>query len=126
MLDKSLLIELRRQGQKLRTVVRLGAQGLTDAVLREIDISLKHHELMKIRVPAEDRNQRDVIIAEICQRLGAEHVQRVGHVALLYRQRPAEPKESKAPRASAPKGAKVSKASSRPRDTRARAKPSGR
>lgn len=90
MLEKTRLIELRRQGQKLRPVVRLGAQGLTDAVLREIDLSLKHHELMKIRVPAEDRDQRDGIIAEICERLGAEHVQRVGHVALLYRPRPSE------------------------------------
>jgi len=95
MLEKAFLIELRRKGQKLRPVVRLGSQGLTEAVLREIDVSLKHHELMKIRVPAEDREQRDTIIAEICQRLGAENVQRVGHVALLYRPRPAEDKPSK-------------------------------
>lgn len=95
MSEKAFLIELRRQGQKLRPVVRLGSQGLTEAVLREIDLSLKHHELMKIRVPADDRDQRDGIIAEICTRLGAKQVQRVGHVALLYRPRPEEPKEHK-------------------------------
>lgn len=61
--------------------------------MREIDLSLKHHELMKIRVPAEDRDVRDAIIAEICTRLGAKLVQRVGHVALLYRPRPPEERE---------------------------------
>lgn len=95
MLEKAFLIELRRKGQTLRPVVRLGSQGLTEAVLREIDLSLKHHELMKIRVPAQDREQRDTIIAEICERLGAENVQRVGHVALLYRPRPEKGKVSK-------------------------------
>ena len=49
-------------------------------------MALEHHELIKIKVAAEDREGRDAMIGEIAQRTGAALVQRIGHTAVLYRQ----------------------------------------
>ena len=77
--------QLRKLGHDLKPVVMIGTNGLTDGVCNEADLSLAHHELIKVKVNASDRDERDAIIATLCQRSAAELVQRVGHVALLYR-----------------------------------------
>lgn len=81
-----------RQKKHLRTlahpkkpVVIIGGGGLSDGVINEIDTSLEHHELMKVRVNAADREERDAIIQAICEQSRAELVQRIGHIAVLYR-----------------------------------------
>ena len=78
---------LRTLGHALKPVVMIGAKGLTESVLQELDQSIEHHELMKIRVTVGDRDARDAVIAEVCARSGAELVQRVGNIALLFRPR---------------------------------------
>lgn len=84
--------QLRKLGHNLKPVVMIGNNGLTDGVCNETDLSLDHHELIKVKVNASDRDERDAIIATLCQRSTAELVQRVGHVALLYRRNMAETK----------------------------------
>lgn len=84
--------QLRKLGHTLKPVVIIGANGLTNAVCNETDLSLAHHELLKVKVNAADRNERDAIIESLCQRCSAELVQRVGHVALIYRRNPENPK----------------------------------
>ncbi len=79
---------LRAQAHSLRPVVLVGAAGLTDAVLAEIDGALTAHELIKIRLRLEEREQREAAAARIAERLGAAQVQRVGHVFTYYRPRP--------------------------------------
>ena len=78
--------ELRGRGHALKPVVSIGAAGLSRAVLREIELSLEHHELMKIKIAGTDRQTRREIIDRLCSTLGAELVQAVGHVALIYRE----------------------------------------
>ena len=80
--------ELRGRGHTLKPVVSMGNAGLSKAVLREIELSLEHHELMKIRIGAADREQRKAIITEISTTCGAELVQAIGHIALIYRKKP--------------------------------------
>ncbi|ALP52783.1 RNA-binding protein [Candidatus Tenderia electrophaga] len=84
--------QLRKLGHHLKPVVMIGANGLTEAVCNEADLSLAHHELLKVKVNAADRDERDAIIASLCERCAAELVQRVGHVALVYRRNPENPK----------------------------------
>lgn len=84
--------QLRKLGHTLKPVVIIGANGLTDAVCNETDLSLAHHELLKIKVNAADRDERDAIIESLCQRCPAELVQRIGHIALVYRRNPENPK----------------------------------
>jgi len=79
--------ELRSRGHVLKPVVSIGNAGLSDAVLRELELSLQHHELMKVRIGGAGREQRRQMIAAICERLDAELVQAVGHIALIYRER---------------------------------------
>ncbi|RMG31535.1 MAG: YhbY family RNA-binding protein [Gammaproteobacteria bacterium] len=85
---------LRGLGQRLRPVVMVGQRGLTDAVVEEVDRSIRHHELMKVRVSVGDRAERDRVIAELCERTGSTLIQRIGNVALLFRRNPQQPRIS--------------------------------
>ena len=76
---------LRGLAHHLKPVVMIGDAGLSDGVLRELDLSIEHHELIKVRVNAADREDRDAIIQRMCAGVNAELVQRIGHVAVLYR-----------------------------------------
>ena len=82
---------LRKQVHPLKPVVIIGQHGITEAVLNEIDLALEHHELMKVRVNASDREVRRGMIEEICQATGAELVQSVGHIAAIFRRRRNKP-----------------------------------
>lgn len=76
---------LRGLAHHRKPVVIVGANGLTDAVVEEIDAALAHHELIKVRVNAADRDARQAMIAEMADRTGAEVVQTIGHIAALFR-----------------------------------------
>ena len=77
---------LRGQAHDLKAMLQIGGKGLTDAVVAEVELALEHHELIKIKVAAADREARDAMMAELAQRAGAALVQRIGHTAVLYRQ----------------------------------------
>jgi len=79
--------ELRGRGHSLKPVVSIGNAGLSKAVLREIELSLEHHELMKLKIGGAGRTARDRMVAQICDSTGAELVQAIGHIALVYRER---------------------------------------
>ena len=78
---------LRARAHKLDPVVLIGAKGLTDEVVREVDNALKAHELIKVRAPSLDRGTREVAFQALCERTGAEGVQHIGKVFVLYRKR---------------------------------------
>jgi len=79
---------LRRIGHTLEPVLLTGGAGMTPGLLAELDTTLAHHELVKVRVRAGDRATRDAMIESMCEASGAELVQRIGHVALLWRANP--------------------------------------
>ncbi|HHH43435.1 MAG TPA: YhbY family RNA-binding protein [Gammaproteobacteria bacterium] len=78
---------LRGLGHKLKPVVTIGSGGLSDAVLDEFTRSLDHHELMKLKVNLGDREQRDAAIKQVCEHSGAQLIQRVGNIGLLFRKK---------------------------------------
>jgi RNA-binding protein len=80
---------LRGTAQSLRPVVLLGAKGLTDNVVAETVQALRDHELIKVRVRTDGRQQRDEVLAALVARTDCTLVTRIGHVAVLYR--PAAP-----------------------------------
>ena len=88
---------LRGLGHGLKPVVMVGDAGLTESVRAEFERSLEHHELIKLRVKVGDREERDRIIMSLCDSSAAELVQRIGNVALLYRENP-EKKRIQLPR----------------------------
>lgn len=77
--------ELKGRAHALNPIVLLGAQGLTPAVLREIDRALAAHALIKVRVPGDEREQRDAIFAQMADALNAARVQSIGKLLVLYR-----------------------------------------
>ena len=79
--------ELRARAHKLDPVVMIGAKGLTDEVVKEVELALKAHELIKVRAPSLERDARAVAFQALCERTGAETVQEIGKVCVLYRKR---------------------------------------
>ena len=80
---------LRAKAHPLHPVVLIGDKGLTESVLREIDVHLRSHELIKIRAQSE-RDEREAWLLEICRRLSAQPVQHIGKTLVIYRERPPE------------------------------------
>lgn len=76
---------LRGQAHGLKAMLQVGGKGASDALLAELDAALEHHELIKVKVAAEDREARDTAIDTLAARTGAALVQRIGHIAILYR-----------------------------------------
>ena len=77
--------ELRSQAHGLAPVVMIGDSGLTPAVIKEIDVSLNSHGLIKIRVLGDDRDARISHYETICADLGAAPVQHIGKLLVIYR-----------------------------------------
>jgi len=83
---------LRALAHTLEPVVQLGRQGLTAAVLREIDGALESHELIKVKLPKDPATPAADLAASIEAELGAQSVQQIGHLLLLYRKRQKDPR----------------------------------
>ena len=76
---------LRGAAHDLKAILQVGGKGITDALVAEVSGALELHELIKVKVAAEDREVRDAMIADLAGRAGAALVQRIGHTAVLYR-----------------------------------------
>ena len=79
---------LRARAHGINPAVSIGSAGLTDAVLAETNRALDDHELVKIKVAIDDREERKAAIDRTCERLRAEHVQSLGKTALIFREAP--------------------------------------
>jgi putative YhbY family RNA-binding protein len=77
--------DLRALSHGIRPVVWIGASGLSESVIRELDLALKSRELIKIRVAEAERETREAMLEEICQRLGAAPVRHIGRILVIYR-----------------------------------------
>jgi RNA-binding protein len=78
---------LKAKAHKLDPVVHVGAKGLTDEVIAEIDRALQAHELIKVRAATLDRNAREQAFGLIAQRTRAQAVQHIGKVFVLFRKK---------------------------------------
>jgi putative YhbY family RNA-binding protein len=79
---------LRAAAHHLHPVVTIAGKGLADTVVREIDRSLKAHELIKVKLAGIEREDRDALLAEICERLDCAPVQHIGNTLILWREKP--------------------------------------
>ncbi|MFM0379471.1 YhbY family RNA-binding protein [Paraburkholderia strydomiana] len=77
--------ELRSQAHALKPVVLVGAEGLTDAVLAEIKGHLAAHQLIKIRVFGDEREERIAIYEQICDTLNAAPIQHIGKLLVIWK-----------------------------------------
>ena len=84
-LSKAQIKFLRAKCHDLKPVIMLGQKGLTEAVLEELDNALDHHELVKIKLSVDDRDARQQLSNEICERSKAEAVQSIGKTLSISR-----------------------------------------
>jgi len=83
--------ELRSQAHALKPVVLVGAEGLTDAVLAEIKVHLAAHQLIKIRVFGDEREERIAIYEQICDTLNAAPIQHIGKLLVIWKPEASQP-----------------------------------
>lgn len=85
-LNKKQIQYLKGLAHSLKPVVMLGNNGLTEAVVAEIDFALNHHELIKVKIPTDDRETKALIVDAICREANAIKVQVIGKTLIIFRQ----------------------------------------
>ena len=76
---------LKGQAHILKPVVMISAQGITQSVFDELITQLEHHELIKIKIRAGDRERRKEIIAEIIEKTQAKPILAIGNIISIYK-----------------------------------------
>ena len=84
-LERDKRLELRGQAHHLKARVLLGANGLTEAVEKEVSRALDDAGLVKIHVPGDDREERTAIYEALADKLGAARIQAIGKMLVLWR-----------------------------------------
>ncbi|HAN28232.1 MAG TPA: ribosome assembly RNA-binding protein YhbY [Haliea salexigens] len=77
--------QLRAIGHKLKPVVTVAGNGLSDNVVQEIERALGDHELIKVKISVGDREARSALADELCHQTGATRIQSIGNVVLLLK-----------------------------------------
>ncbi|QBY02949.1 ribosome assembly RNA-binding protein YhbY [Thalassotalea sp. HSM 43] len=85
-LSKKQVNYLKGLAHSLKPVVLLGTNGLTEGVVAEIDGALNHHELIKVKIPTDDREVKQLIIDAIVRETNAVKIQTIGKTLIIYRQ----------------------------------------
>jgi RNA-binding protein len=75
-------------GHHLDPVVTVSENGASEGVMAELDRALRDHELVKVKLALPDRDDRAALLDELAAGSGAELVQKIGKMALLYRHNP--------------------------------------
>lgn len=77
--------QLKAKAHKLKPVVMVGGNGLTESVIKEVDRALTDHELIKVKIASSDRNERKQVADSIAAELNAVLLQSIGNIVVLYR-----------------------------------------
>ena len=99
----------RADAHHLDPVVLLGGDGLTPAVVKEIDAALNAHGLIKVRVFSDDREARDTMYNTLADQLNAAPIQHIGKLLVLWRPMPEKTKADREDRGAGPKIVKILK-----------------
>jgi RNA-binding protein len=75
----------RQIAHHLNPVLTIAGEGVSEGVLAEAERALNDHELIKVRFSLEERQDRNACIEHLAQETGAEVIQKIGKVAVLYR-----------------------------------------
>jgi RNA-binding protein len=78
---------LKARAQRLQPILKIGKAGLTDAFYAALETVLLQHELVKLKFD-DFKEQKKELVPQLIERSGAQLVQRVGNVAVLFKRRP--------------------------------------
>jgi RNA-binding protein len=91
-LSKPQLTFLRGLAHHLDPVVIVGQHGVTESLIKELNIALNHHELVKVKIAAGEREDRAGIIEQLCTQTTADKIQSIGKTLTLFRRNTKAPK----------------------------------
>lgn len=97
----------RADAHHLDPVVLVGGDGLTAAVIKEVDSALKAHGLIKVRVFSDDRGAREAMLQTLSEQLSAAPIQHIGKLLVLWRPMPPKPTEAREDRGAGPRTVKI-------------------
>ncbi|MDH5710275.1 MAG: ribosome assembly RNA-binding protein YhbY [Gammaproteobacteria bacterium] len=89
---KSQIKYLRSLAHNIKPIVTIGQNGITDNVIAELEGALNFHELVKIKLANDERNDRKEMIRLLCEKTSAEVVQTIGKTATFFRRNNKNPK----------------------------------
>ena len=85
MLNSKQISYLKGLSHSLNPVVHIGHKGLTDSVVNEIEVSLKAHELIKIKLQEKDKSKRKLLLVEICKKINAQAINLIGLQIVIFK-----------------------------------------
>jgi RNA-binding protein len=88
---------LRAAGHHLSAIVQVGKEGVTDAVVRQLEEALLTHELVKVKVGTETPEDRFEASQALGDRAEAQIAQVLGRTILVYKRHPEKPRFEAAP-----------------------------
>jgi len=91
-LSKQQLKHLVSLTHNLKPVIMVGQNGVTENILKELEIALDFHELVKIKIAGEDKEGRAEMIKKLSSASSVEIVQKIGKTLTLYRKNKQKPK----------------------------------
>ncbi len=83
---------LRGHGHALTPLVQVGKEGLTPAVVKQVERALFDHELVKVKMTGETPDDRFAVADGLAAVPGVNVVQVLGRTILLYKRHPETPK----------------------------------
>ena len=88
---------LKARAHALEPLVRIGQAGVTPQVIAEVDRALTAHELIKVSIAVDDREERAALGSTLAERVDAAPVHRVGKIVILWRPKPAASETDETP-----------------------------
>lgn len=79
---------LQARAHAIKPIVWIGTAGLWEGIIHELEQGLKSHEMIKVKVSSDERETRNALLEEICERLDAAPVQHIGKILVIYRPKP--------------------------------------
>jgi len=76
---------LRAKGHLLKPIITISSQGLSQPLIDEYETTISHHELIKVRVRNHDKESKNKIFDQLCEKSSAQIVGKIGNIALVYR-----------------------------------------
>ena len=80
---------LKARAQLLKPMLKVGKDGLSPAFLKEVDTTLAHHDLVKVKFD-EFKEQKKELGPKLAESVRAKVVMQVGHVVVLFRRKVGE------------------------------------
>ncbi|MCH4886667.1 YhbY family RNA-binding protein [Acidaminobacter sp. JC074] len=82
---------LRGLANSLKPMIQMGKDGNKDTFVRQLDMMLENHELVKVNVLETSPMSANEAANYFVDRLNAEYVQDIGRKFVLYRQAQEDP-----------------------------------